>query len=102
MFYSRMKSYPVSSPSTTDDGYGYEETTYTSAGTAYVYITDLDASKYIANDLDLMKYQYIGYTQSNSIDEGWLIDGKYKVGRVVPCRNHNVLYLSAIGESKGV
>lgn len=100
MFYGRMREYPIEKPIAKEDKFGFGFKEYEDGGTARIYITNLDTSRYTANDLSLIQRQFIGYTDDKELDSDWRIDGKYKVNYVVPYRaGFKLLYLDLLESS---
>jgi Uma2 family endonuclease len=96
MFNSRMIDYEIARPAEITDAYGHKRFTYSTIGTAKVYIVVQDRNEMNSNDLEIYKSTLIGYTNDARIQRGWLIDNKYLVKTTIPHRTATILYLEEI------
>lgn len=83
MFYSRLTPHEVKAPTETEDELGFKTDSFTAIGALPIYITFADHSDYRNNDLKLQEVSHVGYTTSDKIRKGMMIDDRYQVLYVV-------------------
>lgn len=103
MFYNKMTEYEIEKPVEKRDAHGYIYATYEPCGTANIFITSLDTSKYSANDLQLLSKQFIAHTYNNELDTNWRISDGYNRYIVdypaTPRNGERVLYLTLLDKT---
>ena len=83
MFYSRLTPHEVKAPTEEVDELGFKTDSFTSIGALPIYLPFADQSDYRSNDLKLQEVSHVGYTTSDKIRRGMIIDDRYQVLYVV-------------------
>ena len=91
-----MREYLVEKPVTITDELNFETNDYKSCGKKLIYLVLQDRSVYKQNEFAFKEITMVGYTKDATIQEGYLIDKKYKVEKVIPHRDSFILYLNGI------
>ena len=92
MINNQVREYEIKEPVKTKDKYNQEIADYQVRGTAKVALSLNNHTHYVQNNLFITQCEFIGITDNQDIQIGWLVD-KYECKFIVETPRQRFLYL---------